>query len=67
MHNSFYKEFMNGNIKFNDINKYIESWHNDKENHIPLAEYLGFSKDQYDKFLNNPMSLEVELERSRNG
>lgn len=57
---SFLDEVLNGNANIFDIDRYIENWYNTEQN-ITLREYLGFTVDEYERFLQIENLTEEEL------
>jgi len=54
---SFFEMFTNGECKAEDIDTYIDKWHDEYNGTLKLYEYLGMTKRQYDDWLINPDSL----------
>lgn len=67
MENSFKNKFLNGEIEFSSIYDYIEVWHSMSDIRVPLREYLGLSKDEYNDFVTRPERLEKHLIEERDG
>ena len=49
MHTTFIEKVYSGQAKAEEIDKFIEIWH-DSDIEMPLREYLGFTKKEYQLF-----------------
>lgn len=64
---SFRKKFLKGELRFSDVNKYIDHWHLNLDLKISLHEYLGFNKEEYINLIKKPHEIEKRLIEERNG
>lgn len=57
--NTFVDMLREGLCSVEDIDDYIEKWHNEYNGNLELYEYLGMTEDEYDSWLTNPKSLKT--------
>jgi hypothetical protein len=50
---SFFEKYLTGEALANDIDDYIDAWHEGSENQ-PLHEFLGMSEQEYALWLPDP-------------
>ncbi len=59
---SFVKDYLSGKVSPNDIDSYVEKWHEGTASSLDLHEYLGFTKEDYNEWATHPSKLEEILE-----
>lgn len=64
---TFVEMFKNGECTENDIETYIDKWHDEYDGKLKLYEYLGMTKEQYNAWLVNPHSLSEMFPKNTNG
>lgn len=55
---TFVEMLKSGECATNDIDTYIDKWHNEYNGKKKLYEYLGMTKQQYDRWMVEPGALE---------
>ena len=55
---TFVEMLQNGKCTANDIDVYIDKWHDEYNGTKKLYEYLGMTKQQYDRWMVEPDALE---------
>lgn len=55
---TFVEMLKSGECATNDIDTYIGKWHNEYNGKKKLYEYLGMTKQQYDRWMVEPGALE---------
>ena len=61
---TFKEQFVAGEVFLNDIDQWIENWHNgatDWYDDVELHEFLGMTLQEYGTWLKNPEQLEAIL------
>lgn len=53
---SFIELSLEGRVMLDEIDNYIDAWHDDPENQ-PLYKYLGMKKSEYSLWLRDPDTL----------
>jgi hypothetical protein len=61
---SFMESFMAGDASIDDLSDYIEFWHTHKTG-ISLREFLGITKDEYDRWAKSDDAIFYEFLRYR--
>ena len=54
---TFVEMLQNGQCTADDIDTYIDKWHDEYNGTKKLHEYLGMTKSQYDRWMVDPQSL----------
>ena len=54
-----------GKCTINDIDIYIDKWHDEYKGPLKLHEYLGLTRAQYGKWLVNRHSLHIPVNRKQ--
>lgn len=44
---TFVDAYLNNEVKVEQIDDFIDNWHKNRDIKIPLAEYLGFTEQEY--------------------
>lgn len=52
---TFIELYIKGEVEDKEVDNYIDDWHNNTI--VPLHEFLGLSKEEYNIWLNNPSAL----------
>jgi hypothetical protein len=55
-HKSFIELSLEGQVMLDEIDDYVDAWHDDPENQ-PLYKYLGMKKSEYSLWLRDPDTL----------
>jgi hypothetical protein len=66
---TFVKDCLNGLATADDIDDYVDYWHEEVISELPeqtLKEFLGFSEAQYAAWVSNQMTVAAILEAHRN-
>ena len=53
---SFLEQCLNGDVDINDIDDFIDSWH-ESDSTDPLYKYLGLSRNEYALYVEQPFTL----------
>ena len=56
---TFVEKVKKGLCSIDDIDDYIDKWHDEYQGNLKLYEYLGMTEDEYEKWLTNPDSLKT--------
>lgn len=59
---SFVKDYLNGKASPEDIDSYVDKWHEGTESELDLHEYLGLSWEEYQEWATHPSKMEEILE-----
>lgn len=54
---TFLEMLKTGECNADDIDIYIEKWHDEYNGPLKLHEYLGMTEKQYEKWLKDPKAL----------
>ena len=57
MEKSFVQMWLDGMAEVEDIDFFVDRWHNLPENSTSLSEYLGFTEDEYKIWIESPSEL----------
>ena len=63
--NKFYDLYMQDRVKIEDLDDFLEEWNRGSSNEA-INEYLGLTKEQYYKWVDDPRKLESELDLIKN-
>jgi hypothetical protein len=58
MFRTFLDECIAGEAASEQIDEFVERWHNDPSAVMPLQEYLGFTRDEYDNWALHPEAVD---------
>ncbi len=61
--NTFVEDWKNGIAQTDQIDDYIDRWHTGNSG-LPLATYLGLSREQYVQWLKDPEQLQQILQET---
>jgi len=67
---SFFDLYTRGEVSPGDIDDFVGRWHDRVESaarHVPLHEYLGMSRTEYEVWLCDPFALPEILQARRTG
>lgn len=56
---TFVDKVKKGLCSIDDIDDYIDKWHDEYQGNLKLYEYLGMTEDEYEKWLTNSDSLKT--------
>ncbi len=56
MRKSFVELHIEGRVLPDEIDNFIEDWHN-SDNEKSLSEFLGFTEEEYNLWIKNPLAL----------
>lgn len=59
---SFVKDYLNDEATLEDIDAYVDRWHEGCASHLDLHEYLGLTSEEYSEWATNPSKLKEILE-----
>jgi hypothetical protein len=51
---TFLQKFIDGEANSNEINDYVDEWHEEFEDGVELYEFLGFTKEEYKSWAEDP-------------
>ena len=54
---NFIEKCISGEVKYQEINDFIEVWHKSKSKSKPIYEFLGMTYEEYVMWVKNPDSL----------
>ena len=60
---TFVEMVKNGQCSIDEIDDYIDKWHDEYNGNLKLHEYLGMTDDEYNQWLTNPSSLKTMFHR----
>jgi len=63
---SFARLYLQGEVSVDEIDNFVDAWH-DGGTGLPLSEFLGLSRDEYARWVEEPESLEAALNEKRYG
>ncbi|EPH6499614.1 hypothetical protein ACS3FE_002303 [Vibrio cholerae] len=63
---SFVNLCLNGDVLEDEIDDFIDSWHDDEETTLELHEYLGMTWEEYSVWSTNPSVLPFILSARKN-
>ena len=52
-----------GQCSIDEIDDYIDKWHDEYHGNLKLYEYLGMTQEEYNQWLTNPNSLKTMYHR----
>ena len=55
---TFLQACLDGDVLLEEIDEYINNWHKEKTD-LSIYKYLGLSKKEYDRWLENPLFLKL--------
>jgi hypothetical protein len=58
---SFMHRVLQGDAVLDEIEDYLEAWHDEEETDLSVAEYLGMTQEEYDLWAEKPASLRLIL------
>ena len=64
---SFIKACIGGDALLNEIEDYIEKWHNDPNDLGEVYEFLGMTRDEYFLWLEDPQILPFVVDAHKRG
>jgi hypothetical protein len=67
MDNSFIDKCICGDAFLDEIDDYIDSWHDDASENIELHEYLGMTVQEYSLWMTTPSILAFIVDARRQG
>lgn len=53
MEKNFHELYLEGKVTIDDIDDFIENWHNGDGEGLELHEYLGLTEEQYSHFVQH--------------
>lgn len=59
---SFVKDYLDNKASPNDIDDYVESWHQGTASDLDLHQYLGFTKEEYNQWALHPSQIQDILD-----
>lgn len=59
MSESFVEQCLNGGATLDEIDDFVDAWHNGAGAGATLSDYLGFSDSEYNLWVQNPNSLRL--------
>ncbi|MFB6860487.1 hypothetical protein ACFCZQ_09320 [Streptomyces virginiae] len=63
----FVEDALGGAVGPNDIDSYIDAWHDGEGAELELHEFLGMTWDEYRLWVEKPVTLRYILSARRNG
>ncbi len=63
---NFIEMCLNGAIPENEIDSFVDEWHEDKTLNVELHEFLGMTLEEYSNWVINPSILPFILMSRRN-
>lgn len=54
---SFVQDYLDEKVKLENINDYIGKWHDTIEDNRTIYEFLGFTEEEYARFVENHNAL----------
>ena len=60
---TFIEMVKNGQCSIDEIDDYIDKWHDEYNGNLKLHEYLGMTDEEYNRWLTNPSSLKTMFHR----
>lgn len=64
---SFIDLCLSGDVLEDEIDEFVDSWHEDEDTDIELHEYLGMNWDEYSLWATKPSVLPFILSARKNG
>jgi len=59
---TFKEKYLNGEVTIENIDDFVEEWHrNSKSDKTTLQDFLGFTKEEMDAFIQGEKVLESKL------
>jgi hypothetical protein len=65
VHETFVDAFIRGVCTIDELEDWIERWHNGSKDDISLADYLGMTDDEYAGWVNDWTQIEKAIERRK--
>jgi hypothetical protein len=56
-----------GDVLMDEIDDFLEAWHDDAETSLPVAAYLGMTQEEYDLWAEKPSALRLILAAREEG
>ncbi|MFF5802023.1 hypothetical protein [Streptomyces sp. NPDC012746] len=64
---TFVEDALAGDAGIDDIDSYVDAWHDAEDSDLELHEFLGMTWDEYRLWVEKPKSLRYILSAHRNG
>jgi hypothetical protein len=48
---TFVQDYIDGNAELKDVDDYVDNWHDDADEERTLQEFLGFTEEEYNLFI----------------
>lgn len=64
---SFFDKYSTGDALPDEIDDYIDAWHNQSDTSQQLHEYLGLTWEEYSVWVHDPLALPFILQARRQG
>jgi hypothetical protein len=64
---TFLEQCLDGNVSSDDIDAFVDAWHEGDGDGETLGRYLGFGDSEYALWVERPEMLEAILEERRSG